>query len=134
MFHCNTWNCNEKASNLAHNSIRAARKLVRERYVWPGLSKQYQREKGIRQSSALLSTYSTTDKRFHHAYIDLIGLLGRFSRWPTAIPIPDISAYTVTGVFITGWRAVEDTWYISLANHSIPPAGEWNGWKMAPNA
>ncbi|GBP17363.1 Retrovirus-related Pol polyprotein from transposon 412 [Eumeta japonica] len=117
-----------KLHNLAHPSIRATRKLVSERYVWPALAKdvaefvrgclQCQKVKSNKYTSAPLSNYDVTDKRFQHINIDLIGPLptsggnrycltciDRFSRWPTAIPIPDISAHTVALAFISGWVA-----------------------------
>lgn len=119
----------KKLHNLSHPSIRATRKLVKERYVWPGLSKdvgnfvrgclQCQKVKINRYTSAPLNSYTTPDKRFQHINIDLIGPLptsagnrycltciDRFSRWPTAIPIPDISAHTVATAFINGWVAL----------------------------
>ncbi|BHF77003.1 hypothetical protein SprV_0502010500 [Sparganum proliferum] len=61
-------------------------------------------------------TFATPDARFSHVHIDLVGPLppsigstymltctDRFSRWPVAAPIPDISAETVTKAFLTHW-------------------------------
>lgn len=115
-----------KIHNLSHPGIRSTRKLVIERYIWPSITKdvtrfvrsclQCQKVKTNRHTTTDLSNYSAVDKRFEHVNVDLIGPLptsagnrycltciDRFSRWPVAIPIPDISAHTVATAFMNGW-------------------------------
>ncbi|XP_043500950.1 uncharacterized protein LOC122523340 [Polistes fuscatus] len=58
------------------------------------------------------------DTRFHHVHIDIVGplplsrgyrycltMIDRFTRWPEAIPIADMSADSVTKAFFSGWVA-----------------------------
>ncbi|XP_043493635.1 uncharacterized protein LOC122518668 [Polistes fuscatus] len=58
------------------------------------------------------------DTRFHHVHIDIVGplplsrgyrycltMIDRFTKWPEAIPIADMSADSVTKAFFSGWVA-----------------------------
>ncbi|GBN70242.1 Transposon Ty3-I Gag-Pol polyprotein [Araneus ventricosus] len=112
--------------NLAHPGIAASTKLISARYVWPGMKYQIkqwvrccescQRSKIQRHTKTPLGTFSLPDARFTHIHIDIVGplppsegqiylltIIDRFSRWPEAIPIPDMRAKTIC-------RAIFDTW------------------------
>ncbi|XP_042876281.1 uncharacterized protein LOC122255959 [Penaeus japonicus] len=73
-------------------------------------------------SRSALQSYPVPDRRIEHIHLDLVGPLpmyngcsyiltavDRFSRWPEAFPISDITAATVVRAFIAGWVSCYDT-------------------------
>ena len=114
---------------LSHPGIRATQKLITERFVWPGINHdirkwartclECQRCKVHKHTKVPLGTFTSPDARFSHVHIDLVGPLptsegntylltcvDRYTRWPEAIPIPDITADTVARTFVARWVAV----------------------------
>lgn len=112
--------------NLSHPGFNATIDLVKQRFVWPSMSKDIkewckvcvpcQQAKVQRHTKAPLNSFTPPDARFSHVHIDLVGPLppsdgfsylltcvDRFTRWPEAIPIADISAPTVVAAFFNNW-------------------------------
>jgi cleavage and polyadenylation specificity factor subunit 1 len=114
---------------LAHPGIRATRRLVSARFVWPGLAKDVkswcedcqscQRGKMTRQPAAPVEAIPIPKKRFSHVHVDLVGplpadkkgsrylltMIDRSTRWLEATPLGDIEAATVADTFTRDWVA-----------------------------
>lgn len=113
---------------LSHPGAKATAKMVAERFVWPGIradcrrwSKQClacQQAKVTRHNAPINGTFRLPSSKFDHVHMDIVGplpesqgkkyivtFINRFTRWPEAIPVPNIEASTVADVFITNWIA-----------------------------
>ena len=114
--------------DLSHPGIRATQKLVTDRFVWNGVNRDIrmwaktclkcQKCKVNRHTKTPLGTFTTPDARFDHVHIDIVGPLppseghsylltcvDRYTRWPEAFPMGDITAETVARTFVTHWVA-----------------------------
>ncbi|BHF83024.1 hypothetical protein SprV_0802616500 [Sparganum proliferum] len=114
---------------LSHPGIRAPQKLLAERFVWPGLNKDVkawtrsclccQRNKVQRHDKSPLGTFPSPDSRFNRVHLDVVGPLppsngythlltcvDRYTRWPEAIPSPNVQAETIVKAFVSRWVAI----------------------------
>ena len=117
---------------LSHPGIKATQKLITQRFVWPGINRdvrnwtrtclECQRCKVNKHNKSPLGTFTLPDARFSHVHIDIVGPLppsegnnyiltcvDRYTRWPEAIPIPDVTAETVARTFVARWVAMFGT-------------------------
>lgn len=112
--------------DLSHPGVRATRKLVADIFVWPAMNRDIahfvkscddcQRSKIQRHTSAPLQAFKHPTGRFKHVHIDLVGplpicsgnrylltIVDRYTRWPEAVPLPDMLAETVAASFCNIW-------------------------------
>ena len=113
----------------AHPGIRAPRRLISGRFVWPKMATDVAswccdcqgcaRGKVHRHVHTPVQAFTTPSRRFSHLDMDLVGLLptsrdsfthlftivGRTTRWPEAILLKNTTTADCTSALTSGWIA-----------------------------
>ncbi|CAH1731650.1 unnamed protein product [Aphis gossypii] len=110
----------------AHGGSAATARIVKDRFVWPGMDReirrwvkmcqQCQKAKVHKHTTTPLASFASPDRRFGHIHLDLVGPLppsngakylltcvDRFTRWPEAWPVDNMSAHTVAAALVSNW-------------------------------
>ena len=112
---------------LGHPGVERTRQMVASKVIWPSMREdcskwareclQCQQAKVTRHVTPPIGDFVVPNRRFEHLNVDLVTLpisngfkylltaVDRFTRWPIAIPLVDISAQSVAEAFTYGWIA-----------------------------
>lgn len=111
---------------LAHGGRKATTKLIETRYCWPDMNReiarwtrccvQCQRAKINKHTASPVAAFPLAESRFGHIHIDVVGPLppaselkylltcvDRFTRWPEAWLLTNISAHVVATTLVNQW-------------------------------
>lgn len=111
--------------DVTHPGIRTTRKLIQKHYFWPNMNKDVsqwakeciscQKSKITRHNNAPIAQFPES-ARFDHVHIDIVGplpisnnnryiitFIDRFTRWPEAVPVPEVTAEIVAKTFYNTW-------------------------------
>ena len=110
---------------LGHPGVERTRQSISKAVVWPSMRQDItkwarecvpcQRAKVKKHVIPPIGDFQVPNRRFQHLNIDIVTLpesngythlltaVDRFSRWPIAVPIPDMTAESVIDAFTHGW-------------------------------
>jgi hypothetical protein len=113
--------------SIAHPGVRATKRMLASRFVWPGMAtdvaawcKECQdcaRGKTMMQFAAEVVPITVPSRRFSHLHVDLVGplptskhgenyiftVIDRSTRWAEAIPLPSTTADSCAMALVRGW-------------------------------
>ena len=114
----------EVVHNLGHPGIERTRQSIAAKFVWPSMREDTtkwarecltcQRSKVLRNTIPPIGDFTVPNRRFDHWNVDLVTLpvsngfrylltaVDRFTRWPIAVPLKDMSAESVLDAFAHG--------------------------------
>jgi hypothetical protein len=114
---------------VAHPGIRATRRMISARFVWPGMRTDIaswcrdcvpcQHAKVTKQPRASVQPIPIPNRRFSHVHVDLVGpfpasedgylymltMVDRTTRWLEAVPLKNMSASLCEETFLSSWVA-----------------------------
>ena len=110
---------------LGHPGVERTRKMIAEKVVWPSMRQDVtrwareclpcQQAKVTKHVIPPIGDFEVPDRRFQHVNIDIVTLprsngfsylltaVDRFTRWPVAVPMEDMTAQSVVDSFSHGW-------------------------------
>ena len=110
---------------LGHPGVERTRQAISAKVVWPSMKQdvskwareclQCQQAKVIKHTTPPIGDFAVPNRRFQHLNIDLVTLpesngfnylftaVDRFSRWPVAVPLVDMTTESVMDAFAYGW-------------------------------
>ena len=110
---------------LGHPGVERTRQSMCSKFIWPSIREDSsrwareclscQRSKVTKHVTPPIGDFEVPNKRFQHINLDIVTLpisngfhylltaVDRFTRWPIAIPMEDMSAESVLDAFSYGW-------------------------------
>ena len=110
---------------LGHPGVHRSQQVVASKFVWPSINSDCakwarecldcQRSKITRHVVPPIGNFEVPSRRFSHLNADivtmpvsngfkhLLTIVDRFTRWPAAIPIKDMTTESVVDAFLHGW-------------------------------
>ena len=110
---------------LGHPGVARTRQTICDKFVWPSIREDVskwarecldcQRAKVIKNTVPPIGDFVVPNRRFEHINVDLVTLplsngfrylftaVDRFTRWPIAVPLTDITTESVLDAFAHGW-------------------------------